>query len=1074
MKISKSLHVAMASLLFCLGLSACGGGGGNPGTPGTGGGSGSGGTQTGVPTLTVNLTTASGAATNNISIGGGQKVTATVKDSAGKAIEGKLVVFAVQPTSLATINPSTALTDSSGVASISISPASVSALGAGQIEASATVGDVPVTGKFDFAVQPINLSLDSLQLGSSALPSGGNTTVTTNVLIGGQPATGVPVNVTFTASCGKLNELDAIQGITVPTDGSAKASVSYRAVSADGSLCQGSVNLTATTGSASKSASLTVAAPLANAINFVSASPAQIFVAGSGAQEQSAVTFKVLANSTPMPGVTVKLSILGNPGGVGLNATGQTSPVEVTTDNKGEATVTVFSGTIPGPVKVRAELITDSQVFSTTQNLTVVSGPPSQRFMSLSVETFNIEGWNRDGSNTRLTVRLADRQGNPVENGTVVNFTSEGGQVQPSCATQVVDGISLCSVNFTSQNSRPLDGRVSVLAYVAGTKDYVDNNQNNKYDANIDTLINQGDAYRDDNENGQWDIGEFVIPRGGTSNCTGSGGPFTSKRNTCSPDLATTVRQQTVILFSSTKPDFGTVLVDSTGVAFALGSESHPLLPMPAGTVISASTTDNTNNGADCSVNKVFGSPIPNVLPGTGPTSDLRTVHSITLKDCSGGDTVTISAKAPSGTETTVFVVIPVSNPVPVGTPDNVLAAAPVPAQIFVKGNGLTEQAIVSFTIRSGTTPVAGQDVRVQIVNNIGDIEFNTKGNKQPVVLTSDSSGQIALKVFSGTVPTPVKIRAEWVDNSSVFTETQNLTIASGPPSQKRFSLSASKYSFDNGADGDTTRITVYAADRQGNPVPDGTVINFTSEGGQVQPSCTIATALSNNISSCSVTLVTQDPRPADGRVSVLAYAEGTKEYIDLNGNNTFDAGDTLVNIGDAFRDDNEDGVYNPGEFVISRGVTGGTCSSSGAPFPAVANTCSKELQTTVRRQINFFFAGPAAQFYIFSANTTGINFALSTFGKPYIPMPTDTSITATARSGGACVVNDVFPSVVSNQGPGTDPAVDRSTRHSVSLTCTPQTVATTETIRITATTPVSNRSTWTDVTVDVPAAVVP
>jgi hypothetical protein len=407
-------------------------------------------------------------------------------------------------------------------------------------------------------------------------------------------------------------------------------------------------------------------------------------------------------------------------------------------------------------------------------------------------------------------------------------------------------------------------------------------------------------------------------------------------------------------------------------------------------------------------------------------------------------------------------------------------AAAPVPAQIFVKGNGLTEQAIVTFTIRSGTTPVAGQDVRVQIVNNIGDIEFNTKGNKQPVVLTSDSSGQIALKVFSGTVPTPVKIRAEWVGNSSVFTETQNLTIASGPPSQKRFSLSASKYSFDSGADGDTTRITVYAADRQGNPVPDGTVINFTSEGGQVQPSCTIATALSNNISSCSVTLVTQDPRPDDGRVSVLAYAEGTKEYIDLNGNNTFDPGtpdnpgDTLVNIGNAFRDDNENNVYDPGEFVISRGVSGGTCSSSGAPFPAVANTCSNELQTTVRRQINFFFAGPATQFNISSANTTGIDFALSTFGKPNIPMPAGTTITATARSGGACVVNDVSPSVVPNQGPGTDPMVNRSTSHFVSLTCTPQTGPTTETIRITATTPISNRSTSIDVTVNDPAAVAP
>jgi uncharacterized membrane protein len=232
------------------------------------------------------------------------------------------------------------------------------------------------------------------------------------------------------------------------------------AVNTDGSLCSGDVNLSAAgAGAQTRSTKIVVAAPVANAVAFVSAAPSQIFVAGSGAAEQAVATFKVFAASgTPLPGVNVAFSIQENPGGVGLNASGATSNVTATTDQSGQASVSVFSGTIPGPVKVRAALVSAPSVFAESQNLTIASGPPSQRFMSLSVSSFNIEGWNVDGTPTRLTVRIADRQGNAVADGTVVNFTAEGGQVANSCATATVNKISSCSVDFVTQNPRPQGG----------------------------------------------------------------------------------------------------------------------------------------------------------------------------------------------------------------------------------------------------------------------------------------------------------------------------------------------------------------------------------------------------------------------------------------------------------------------------------------------------------------------------------------------------------------------------------------------------------------------------------------
>jgi hypothetical protein len=637
----------LCGLLLAALMTACGGGGGSPGTTTTGGsGSGSsGGTAVTNPTVTVDIVNANGASTPSVTVGGAFVAKATVKDAGGAAVTNRMVTFSVSNSAIATLSPSTALTNSSGVAQVAIAPASISAVGAGTLSASAVVGTATFSGSVDFAVSATSLSLSDVVLGSSSLPSGGNTSLTVTALIGGT-ASAVPVNVAFSASCGRINNSGASIGTT--TNGSGVASAVYSAVNADGTLCSGPVTITASSsGTTARSASLTVAAPVANAITFVSASPAQIFVSGSGALEQSLVKFKALSGSTPLANLGVRISLLVNPGGVGLGASGSTSDVTATTDSAGEVTISVFSGTIPGPVKVRASLASNSSVFAETQNLSVSSGPPSQKFLSLSAETFNIEGANRDGVSTKLIARLADRQGNPVEDGTVVNFTAEGGQVASSCTTVKASGISSCSVDFNSQNPRPVGGRVSILAYASGTKDYVDGNGNNSYDSG-EQLANMGDAYRDDNENNLYDTGEFVVPRGGTLACPGTGGQFPSRENTCDLGLATTIRQQFIILFSSSKPaPLNKIQFNTSFLQFTLGSSDNPLLPMPSGTTVKIEVADLTPGGEeDCSVDKVIGTTVGNTYA--------LTTHEANFKNCSKDDRVIVTVKAPSGLETPI------------------------------------------------------------------------------------------------------------------------------------------------------------------------------------------------------------------------------------------------------------------------------------------------------------------------------------------------------------------------------------------------------------------------------------
>lgn len=640
----------LIAFIFVILLAACGGGGGSSGTTGSGGGSGG---ETSALKVDVMLVNSSGQAVSSISVGGAYQARATVRDASGTAIQNRVVNFSINNTAIASLPQATALTDSSGVALVPVSVASFTASGAATltVQAEATISGVTVsgTGSVDFAVAAAGLNLSPIAVVTPDLPSGGNTGLSVTALVNDAPLTGTPVNVAFSVSCGRINGSDASAGgVSVTTNGSGVAAATYTSVNTDGSLCSGNVSLTAASaGAPTRSTTIAVAAPVANAVAFVSAAPSQIFVAGSGAAEQAVVTFKVFAASgTPLSGVSVAFSIQENPGGVGLNASGATSNITATTDQSGQVSVSVFSGTIPGPVKVKATLVAAPSIFAESQNLTIASGPPSQRFMSLSVSSYNIEGWNVDGTPTRLTVRIADRQGNAVADGTVVNFTAEGGQVANSCATTTVNKISSCSVDFVTQNPRPPGGRASVMAYLAGTKDYDDLNATNIFDAG-DVLKQLGDAYRDDNENNTFDTGEFVVSRGGSLSCPGVGGAFASRENTCNQGLSTTVRQTAVILFaSSTSPDNLTDLSASSGsISFRLGSIDNPLLPMPVGTTITA-----TPLADGCTVGDIGGSPVVNVLPSPGkPNEDLRTNVAIALKSCAAGQRVNVKITSPGG-----------------------------------------------------------------------------------------------------------------------------------------------------------------------------------------------------------------------------------------------------------------------------------------------------------------------------------------------------------------------------------------------------------------------------------------
>lgn len=649
----KWCSLALGSVLL---LSACGGGGGDAGTPVNGGG----GTVTTGASGVIRIEDSAAGDTNRITAGGSYQVRAIFKDSRGQAVSGRLVTFAITGADVASVNPATALTDSTGLASVSISAKAFTSAGASTVKATAEIDSESVEITKDFAVDPANVSLTAIALGQTSLASAGTTSMRVGVQVNGAVPVANAVSVSWVTSCGRINGQTAMP-VAVSTDGSGLADATYTAIQEDGLPCSGAIQVSASAPGANPVASaIQVAAPSADAIQFVEASPTQIFLPDSGAATQSVLKFKVTANGAPMQNVPVLFSIVENPGGAGLGGFDQVNarPI-VTTDADGVAQVTVFSGTVPGPVRVRAELASDPLVYSVSQFLSVASGAPSQSRMSLSVATFNIEGWNYDGVSTELTVRIADRQGNPVDDGTTINFTSEGGQIARSCSTELSQGVSACSVNFVSQQPRPDNARVSVLAHLEGSDDYLDINENNAYDEAVDTLIDQGDAYRDDNENGRFDVGEFVVPRGSSGLCAGRGGIYPARANSCDGLPTATVRAQSILILSSSYSQIETGAVTTGGFDFNLfgnyGSGwAGPRLPMPAGTSISARTSR-----SECVVAVVSPAIVPVVSSGFNPEADLVTSHSIGLDKCQSGDRVFVEVTTPKGVVTVHPITLP-------------------------------------------------------------------------------------------------------------------------------------------------------------------------------------------------------------------------------------------------------------------------------------------------------------------------------------------------------------------------------------------------------------------------------
>ncbi|MET0052719.1 MAG: Ig-like domain-containing protein [Candidatus Thiodiazotropha sp.] len=304
------------------------------------------------------------------------------------------------------------------------------------------------------------------------------------------------------------------------------------------------------------------------------------------------------------------------------------------------------------------------------------------------------------------------------------------------------------------------------------------------------------------------------------------------------------------------------------------------------------------------------------------------------------------------------------------------------PANIGLKGFGLIESSDVTFRVLdTNSNPVSGQRVNFSLNTTVGGISLINSS------ATSDVNGLVRATITSGTIPTSVRITATLASNSSISTQSDGVTVSTGISDQNSFSLALSNHAPEAWSrDGQTVTATVHAADHFNNPVPDGTAIYFTTEGGQIGPQCLTVDG------ECTVEWRSSNPRTIDGRVTILATMLGEESFIDsVPSNGYMDDGETFFDLGEAYRDDDESGSYTPyvdeyvdynsdGQYTNADGLYNGILCSTGSTCSSEKNIHVRDTQILVMARTNLTFDTDAPD-PIVSTNQEQMSYTVCIYG---------------------------------------------------------------------------------------------
>jgi hypothetical protein len=407
-------------------------------------------------------------------------VDVVVEDDANRAISGAQVSFSVAPATIGYCSPSVDTTDANGSAATVFTSTD---FGTATIQASIE-GVASKTVQVEVVTSGGTTKLLEIEVTPSWLPANGTSICTVKVAVSdsvgdlasdgtvvkfaaGEKFEDVDRDGYFTEGIdqleydvnqnGRWDPIGFMPSYALTQNGAVK--VSYVSGLRTGTVY---IKITSQVGETLLQADASLLLVPTDSVAYMVLTPdnGKIQVRGTGGTEATQIRAVCFDNNGNRVGsdFPVEFYIINGPGGgEALNGVASDS-ITVKTNSDGEATVTLSSGTVSGPVRMRAKV---GKVLSYSTLVTICSGPPAD--ISLGVTPCNIRGWDVNCVQASICACVVDVYGNPVPDSTEVHFGTEEGMVK--CCDKTKQG---CAYSTYLSGDPRNDGRARIWAETYG------------------------------------------------------------------------------------------------------------------------------------------------------------------------------------------------------------------------------------------------------------------------------------------------------------------------------------------------------------------------------------------------------------------------------------------------------------------------------------------------------------------------------------------------------------------------------------------------------------------------------
>ncbi len=377
-----------------------------------------------LPTLTMTASSTEVSSINPATL------SVLVKDAAGNAVPAGTLVSLASTFGFTGFDAPTALTNASGVARFTLTPASIGSNGADQLTASATVGGFQATAQT--AVQVLATGSMSVSVAVSPRAISGVAPGEVTVTVRDNRGNGVAGAVVDLSTVKGTLAAFSLSSVLTDATGSATASLSVLSAGLSGadevlaSARIGSLTVTGSTGFTVQGARPTIGLSATDS----GGQPTTTLRASTGAANLAATVLD--ASGRPVPNVQVAFAAVA--GRVLLSAP------SALTGADGKATVSMR---VSDPSVTAADTVTASATVSgvATQGQFAVQLLPDTPTLSVSVSPVgSVGGVVSDAVPATVSVLVNDAAGNPVAAGTIVSIRSNFNLTSFSASTAATNG----------------------------------------------------------------------------------------------------------------------------------------------------------------------------------------------------------------------------------------------------------------------------------------------------------------------------------------------------------------------------------------------------------------------------------------------------------------------------------------------------------------------------------------------------------------------------------------------------------------------------------------------------------